>query len=389
MQPTSPAPLDPARAPNLGNNCLGFYDPRHPQTGFLSNFYRAPFRLQGFEWPTVEHFYQAHKSRDAEHQQQVRSAQSPKEAKRLGRNPALTLRPDWSEWRKTVMLSALIAKFVQNPPLAEQLLNTDDQILVETSPDDGFWGHGSDGKGENHLGYLLTTLRDLLRRAWPQARQNDIALDERDEQMLFGAMLSHHGEWLCASRQERAEAQVAALSDTLRLMVCDTNLTSEQFNQYKPGIIIQEPGFLTGSTDHQAGPAANTRFVLLAPNIRLVNDLSPMPDAKPAICLPGGHWKVMGRFIADETDFGQIVLLQVPDNAAYLFDSLIFSPFEAAIYQDLRCDFISAVAQPPLAACKSPEWLEQVSGPIGFTENGYFQELWVNGMAQAANTEKE
>ena len=110
---TRPAPL--------GANCLGFFDPRDAAIGFLSNFYRAPFRLQGHTWPTVEHFYQAHKCRDAAHQSHVRFVASPRQAKAVGR-ACQNLRPDWADWRMEVMLIALAAKFVQNPALQERLL---------------------------------------------------------------------------------------------------------------------------------------------------------------------------------------------------------------------------------------------------------------------------
>lgn len=127
------------RSAPLGSNSLGFFDPRDPVTGFLSNFYRAPFQCQGFNWPTVEHFYQAHKSRDMHHQVHVRFVAWPKEAKRIGR-ACKSLRPDWADWRMEVMLTALVAKFAQNPALQDRLLATDDQILVETSPQDAFLG---------------------------------------------------------------------------------------------------------------------------------------------------------------------------------------------------------------------------------------------------------
>ncbi len=40
---------------------IRFHDPRDPETGFLSNFHRAGFTLDGAEWPTVEYYYQAQK----------------------------------------------------------------------------------------------------------------------------------------------------------------------------------------------------------------------------------------------------------------------------------------------------------------------------------------
>ncbi len=364
--------LGMARHAPLGSNSLGFFDPRDPAIGFLSNFYRAPFQCQGFNWPTVEHFYQAHKSRDMDHQVHVRFVASPKEAKRIGR-ACKSLRPDWADWRMEVMLTALVAKFAQNPALQDRLLAMGDHILVETSPQDAFWGHGGDGLGENRLGYLLTTLRGVLRVARDQGL-------EPDEMTLFSAVMYQHLDWR-AFNQARAVAQKQRLTDGLGIMVRDTALTDEQFNRYIPGMVLLEPGFLTGSGDSKSGLAAPVRFVLLASGLRSMGALTPYPEAKPCVCLPGQYWKVMGRSTVED---GPVLvdLLQVPHDSAYPFDSLVFTDLEAAIYQSIKSEFLNALAAAPNPACQEPDWLEQVADPVGFAADGMRAEVWQNGMAQ-------
>lgn len=59
------------------------------------------------------------------------------------------------------MMEALLLKFTQNPDLADRLRATGNQSLVYDSPDP-VWGIGSDGTGENHLGYLLMDVRKVL-----------------------------------------------------------------------------------------------------------------------------------------------------------------------------------------------------------------------------------
>jgi N-glycosidase YbiA len=361
------------RSAPLGANYLDFFDPRDAATGFLSNFYRAPFRWQGFAWPTVEHFYQAHKCRDAGHQSHVRFVESPRQAKAVGR-ACKNLRPDWADWRMEVMLIALAAKFVQNPALQDRLLATGDQTLVETSPSDAFWGHGADGRGENRLGYLLTTLRGVLRSARDQGLTPD-------ETALFSAVMYQHLDWW-AFNQARSVAQEQLLTDGLGIMVRDTTLTDAQFNRYAPGMVLLEPGFLTGSGDSKAGLAAPVRFVLLAPGLRSMGALTPHPQARPCVCLPGQYWKVMGRSTVEDGP-GLIALLQVPHDSAYLFDSLVFTDLEAAIYQSIKNEFLNALAAAPNSACQQPDWLEQVADPVGLMADGAFAEIWQNGMAQS------
>lgn len=60
------------------------------------------------------------------------------------------------------MWQAIQAKFMSHSLLAKMLLATQDQLLVENSPYDEYWGIGSNSKGHNHLGTLLMRLRHQL-----------------------------------------------------------------------------------------------------------------------------------------------------------------------------------------------------------------------------------
>lgn len=125
----------------------------------FSNFYPSRITLDGREWTTVEHYFQAMKSTSMPDQEAVRSASSPGQAKKLGRS--LPLRSDWEAVREEVMLNALRAKFSQSP-FKEVLLKSGDRFIYEDSPYDTLWGTGKlkdVGKGQNLLGKMLMKVR--------------------------------------------------------------------------------------------------------------------------------------------------------------------------------------------------------------------------------------
>jgi len=127
---------------------------------FLSNFYPAQVEFDGYLYPTVEHAFQAAKTLNPEVREEIRLAETPSEAKKLGR--LLDLRPDWEEVKLDVMHSLLFEKF-SIPFLRKRLLETGDRTLVEGNTwGDTYWGvHRT--QGENHLGRLLMQVREELR----------------------------------------------------------------------------------------------------------------------------------------------------------------------------------------------------------------------------------
>ncbi|KAL1738775.1 hypothetical protein HDZ31DRAFT_50464 [Schizophyllum fasciatum] len=63
----------------------------------------------------------------------------------------------------TKMELTLYLKFTQHAELAAELIATGTRELVETSPNNGFWGIGTDGHGRNELGKALMRVRARLR----------------------------------------------------------------------------------------------------------------------------------------------------------------------------------------------------------------------------------
>lgn len=133
--------------------------------GCFSNFSPHPIEIGGQTWPTVEHYYQAHKflgTPDEPLMVRIRQAPSPEEAARLGRDRRRQPRPDWNQTKPQLMYEAVKLKFRTHLDIQQILLDTGDEELIENSPVDYFWGCGADGSGQNHLGRILMTIRSEL-----------------------------------------------------------------------------------------------------------------------------------------------------------------------------------------------------------------------------------
>jgi ribA/ribD-fused uncharacterized protein len=127
---------------------------------FLSNFHPARVVFDGVVFPTVEHAFQAAKSTNREDWCFIAALRTAGQAKRAGRK--VQLREDWEHIKIDVMTELVFQKF-SDPDLRQQLLATGDRELVEGNTwNDRFWGVCK-GKGENHLGKILTFVRKHLR----------------------------------------------------------------------------------------------------------------------------------------------------------------------------------------------------------------------------------
>lgn len=128
---------------------------------WLSNFWPAQVTLDGVEYPSTEHAYQAAKTVDLQAREQIRSSASPGDAKRASRK--LLLRPDWEEIKVQTMLDLLRQKFKHDTELGRKLLETGHVELVEGNTwGDRFWGVCK-GEGLNTLGKLLMQVREEIR----------------------------------------------------------------------------------------------------------------------------------------------------------------------------------------------------------------------------------
>ena len=130
---------------------------------FLSNFYPVHVHIGGIEFPTAEHAYVWFKVGCPEDFEAVLKM-TPGKAKQWGKTRAVE---KWEGQSMTVMRDILRFKFTQNLSLANRLLETNKQDLVERNNwHDLFWGvcmcQTHKGQGANHLGQLLREIKGEL-----------------------------------------------------------------------------------------------------------------------------------------------------------------------------------------------------------------------------------
>ncbi|MGD9592096.1 MAG: NADAR family protein [Candidatus Berkiella sp.] len=162
-----------------------FYDKDKPFFD-LTNFARKPVKIDGVEYPTNEHYFQAQKfigppDKRRDFLQAVKAkGDGPMEALNTARDWTKTWnQTDWVNWdnrKLDVMRTALKAKLDQYPELKQELMNTGNSCLVEDtgSRDERNWGWGKDGKGTNFLGKLWMELRNELHK---ENNRNDLVVD--------------------------------------------------------------------------------------------------------------------------------------------------------------------------------------------------------------------
>ncbi|CDG17403.1 NADAR family protein [Xenorhabdus doucetiae] len=149
----------------------------HITKSCLSQWYPAQFTVDDVKYSSAEHYMMAGKARlfnDHEVLKKIINAKNPGTAKAYGREIRGFNQSIWDEHRLKIVIAGNLAKFSQNKPLADFLLNTGDKILVEASPVDRIWGIGLSEDtlnihnpltwdGLNLLGFALMAVRDKLR----------------------------------------------------------------------------------------------------------------------------------------------------------------------------------------------------------------------------------
>jgi len=129
---------------------------------FLSNYSPSPLQVNGRDYPTVEHAYQAYRAQHSHDREAIRLAPTPNAAKRLAHT--IPQRSDFDNIKLFVMDQNLRKKF-KIVRLREQLLATGTAELVEGNYwHDNFWGACVCktcyyAEGQNHLGQLLMQIR--------------------------------------------------------------------------------------------------------------------------------------------------------------------------------------------------------------------------------------
>lgn len=159
----------------------GHHPPQHGGVNHscLSQWFVAPFTVEGITYPTAEHWMMAGKARlfgDESSLQKVLAAETPKQAKAIGRRVANFDDAAWRANARGIVESGNLAKFRQHPAMGDFLLGTGEEVLVEAAPRDCIWGIGlkredarardpRQWRGKNLLGFALMAVRERLRDA--------------------------------------------------------------------------------------------------------------------------------------------------------------------------------------------------------------------------------
>jgi len=151
--------------------------------GCLSQWWPAPFTVDGRAFATAEHYMMWRKATlfgDHAAALKILDAPHPHAAKALGGRVVGFDQQVWDEHRVPIVVAGNLAKFGQHPPLGAFLVTTGRRILVEASPVDRIWGIGlarddpaatDPGRwcGLNLLGFALMQVRETLNDHHPPA----------------------------------------------------------------------------------------------------------------------------------------------------------------------------------------------------------------------------
>lgn len=153
--------------------------------GCLSQWWPAPFTVDGLRFATAEHYMMWRKATlfdDHATAAEILRTALPQAAKTLGRRVTGFDERVWERQRHDIVVAGNVAKFGQHPSLRAYLLGTGERVLVEASPLDRIWGiglaadhpHAADParwRGLNLLGFALMRARAILRGPVPPDRR--------------------------------------------------------------------------------------------------------------------------------------------------------------------------------------------------------------------------
>lgn len=144
--------------------------------GCLSQWWPAPFIVDGIRYATAEHYMMIGKARlfgDEKIVTQMLTTSHPGAVKALGRKVRNFDQATWDAHCFDLVVAGNVAKFSQHPGLGQYLSRTKKRVLVEASPVDRVWGIGLSAtdpraadparwRGRNLLGFGLMSTRAKL-----------------------------------------------------------------------------------------------------------------------------------------------------------------------------------------------------------------------------------
>lgn len=143
----------------------------------LSQWFPAPFTVDGVTYATAEHWMMAKKALlfgDIPAYEKILQTLKPGTAKIIGRSVVDFDAVAWDQARYDIVVEGSFHKFSQHAFFRTFLLYTGSKVIVEASPRDNTWGIGMgqnhenvmnpfNWKGTNLLGFALMEARDRLK----------------------------------------------------------------------------------------------------------------------------------------------------------------------------------------------------------------------------------
>lgn len=132
---------------------------------FLSNFYPVKVEYKGIIYDNAESAYQAQKCKNVNDKAKFIGIDGAT-AKKLGRN--IEVIDGWDSFKHQIMFEIVYQKFIQNDSIAERLIATGKEMIIETNYwHDNYWGNCEcenckDISGMNNLGFILMHVRYIL-----------------------------------------------------------------------------------------------------------------------------------------------------------------------------------------------------------------------------------
>ncbi|MBK9449568.1 MAG: hypothetical protein IPN95_09150 [Bacteroidetes bacterium] len=167
------------------------------------------------------------------------------------------------------------------------------------------------------------------------------------------------------STVDQNQSMPAPLTD-LETFIRDANFAPGVFGKYKPGLVIQETGFIDVS-EFESGPLAHSRYHVIT---NMANEFRESFVAYGAWTMPRGcFFKILDVLL--EGQYALITLLQIPADQVAFYAMNQHSQ-EAEIVETSRSRFRMDLAKDPNPALDDEYWLRRTAFPIGIADDGTY-----------------
>ena len=194
------------QGPNIScrkdRNTIGFFGELNP----LSNFYPAPFTMDGIHYKNTEQYIQHNKAKffkDDATAKRIMESETAIQCQRLSREIEGYNRNDWEDNAKELCYKGIEEKFKQNENARNYLLETEHKTIVESSYD-YVWGTGvplgdtdclntRKWRGQGLLGEILEEVRRVLSSSYrAYGPESTTRGQDEDNSLATGGTEDHH-----------------------------------------------------------------------------------------------------------------------------------------------------------------------------------------------------